>query len=104
MVLINVNDLKGVSSKIRSADWLIQATGFQSCIPKIICGNDETKLIWDPKTGLSADLPQVQAFGACVPDTTRIGEKDYPDISISSFIDQLSSRWPILKANIQNLL
>ena len=104
LTLVNINDLKGISTNIRSADWLIQATGFQPCIPTLIYGDERVKPLWDPKTGLAVDLPQVQAFGACVPDITRIGEKDYPDISISSFIDQIIVRWPILKANLQNLI
>jgi hypothetical protein len=102
--LVRTNDIKNICANIRSADWIIQATGFHSCIPTLICGNEEVNPVWDPKTGTTTDLPQAQAFGACVPDTTRVGEKDYPDISISSFIDQLLTRWPLLKANIQNLL
>jgi hypothetical protein len=104
LTLVNTSDLKCLSAKLRAADWLIQATGFQPCIPTLMCENELVKPVWDPKTGLSVDAPQVQAFGACVPDTTRVGEKDYPDISITSFIDQIIVRWPLLKANIQNLI
>jgi hypothetical protein len=104
LTLVNIGNLKHLSTKLRSADWLIQALGFQACIPTLMSGNEVVKPSWDAKTGLAVDLPQVQAFGACVPDTTRVGEKDYPDISVSSFIDQIIVRWPILKANIQNLL
>lgn len=104
LTLINTSNLKEVCAHARSADWIIQATGFKSAMPMIVSDNAIIEPLWDSKTGLCTNLSQLQAFGACVPDTTTIDEKEYADISISSFIDQLLIRWPVLKGNIQNLL
>ena len=104
LTLINTSNLKGICAHTRSADWIIQATGFKAVMPMIVCDNTVIEPLWDSKTGLCTNLSQLHAFGACVPDTTTIDKKEYADISISSFIDQLLIRWPILKGNIQNLL
>lgn len=104
LTLVNTSNLKEVCAHARSADWIIQAVGFKAVMPIIVSDNTIIEPLWDSKTGLCTNLSQLQAFGACVPDTTTIHEKEYTDISISSFIDQLVIRWPILKSNIQNLL
>lgn len=102
LTLIHTNDTALVSKAVRKADWIIQATGFVPRFPLINIGNTPITPTWDAATGLAKELPQVQAFGACVPGTTTINEKVYPDISLGSFVEQMEQRWPILKLTIQN--
>jgi len=100
--LVAMSDLRGLSNTLRKSNWIIQATGFDSHIIQFIKDIEVTP-IWDPATGLSPDLPQVQAFGACVPNITDIDGKKFPDISVGSFIDQLVLRWPLLQTQIDQL-
>jgi len=105
LTMVKITDMKGVSKALRGCDWVIQASGFHSNFPEFKVNNAAAFIPkWDTNTGLSSDLPQAQAFGACVPGVTEKDGKVYPDISVGSFVDQLTVRWPLLKALIQNLL
>ena len=99
---IKSDDLAAISKATRKADWIIQASGFIPRFPAINIGNKSVIPTWDAVSGLAKELPQAQAFGACVPGTTTINEKVYPDISLGSFVEQMEQRWPILKLTIQN--
>ena len=99
---IHTNDTALVSRAVRKADWIVQASGFVPRFPAINIGNTPIIPTWDSATGLAKELPQAQAFGACVPATTTIHEKAYPDISLGSFVEQMEQRWPLLKLTIQN--
>jgi hypothetical protein len=99
---IPINNIPVISKTIRNADWIIQANGFTARFPDIFIGDTCITPTWNPQTGLSNELPQAQAFGACVPSVTCINNDIYPDISLSSFVDQLEQRWPLLKSTIQN--
>ena len=100
--LVNAIDLPNISKALRDADWVIQATGFVGRFPEIFIGNTRITPTWDSITGIAKELPQVQAFGACLPSTTCINEIVYPDISLGSFVEQIEKRWPLLKLTIQN--
>ena len=96
--LVHTGDLRGLSNALRKSDWIIQATGFNSrSIQFMDASRTEIRPTWDPATGLATELPQVQAFGACVPNVTIVDGKKFPDISVGSFIDQLVIRWPLLE-------
>jgi hypothetical protein len=101
--LVPITDICGLSSTLRKANWIIQATGFNSRMIRFIT-DKEVQPAWDPATGLAVDLPQVQAFGACVPNVSIIEGKKYPDISVGSFIDQLVIRWPLLQTQIDQVI
>jgi len=94
--------LSEVCKIMRSADWIVQATGFRSNFPLITAPVKE--ILWDSKLGTAPGVPQAYAFGACAPDTTEFNGIQYPDISVASFVDQIYLRWPLLKTCIQNLL
>lgn len=100
--LISTNEICSISKALRKANWLVQATGFLPRFPEIIIGSATIAPTWDGITGLAEGVQQAQAFGACVPGTTCINEKVYPDISLGSFVEQIEKRWPILKLAIQN--
>jgi hypothetical protein len=96
LTLVSMRDTCRLSVALRNCNWIIQATGFESRIPRFTDGTNEIIPTWDPATGLalSLSLPQLQAFGACVPNETN-------DISLGAFIDQHITRWPMLKAMIK---
>ena len=107
LILVPLTDTKSLSKTIRASNWIVQATGFKSEFPEILCKAGGSIIpTWDAKTGMSVspEIFQAYAFGACAPDTTVKDGIIYSDISIGSFIDQLTVRWPLLKATIQNLL
>jgi hypothetical protein len=105
LTMIKSIDIKNVSKVIRKCDWLIQATGFQAIFPELkMADGTAISAIWNPSTGLSEVVPQAQAFGACVPGVTELDGKQFPDISIGSFVDQLDIRWPLLNSLIRNLM
>ena len=99
---VKSDDVAAISRAVKKADWVIQASGFVPRFPVINIGNTPVIPTWDAATGLAKELPQAQAFGACVPATTTINEKAYPDISVGSFVEQMEQRWPLLKLTIQN--
>jgi hypothetical protein len=102
--LVQTSDIRGLSSALRKSNWIIQATGFDSrSIEFMDSLKAEIRPTWDPATGLATELPQVQAFGACVPNVSIVDGKKFPDISVGSFIDQLVIRWPILEKTIEQL-
>ena len=96
--LVHMSDIRGLSSAFRKSNWIIQATGFDSrSIQFTDSLKAEIRPTWDPATGLATELPQLQAFGACVPNVSIVDGKKFPDISVGSFIDQLVIRWPFLE-------
>ena len=101
--LVPITDICGLSSTLRKANWIIQATGFNSRMIRFTT-DKEAHPTWDPATGLAPELPQVQAFGACVPNVSVMEGKKYPDISVGSFIDQLVIRWPLLQTQIDQVI
>jgi hypothetical protein len=101
--LVPITDICGLSSTLRKANWIIQATGFNSRMLRFTT-DKEAEPTWDPATGLAPELPQVQAFGACVPNVSVMEGKKYPDISVGSFIDQLVIRWPLLQTQIDQVI
>jgi hypothetical protein len=101
--LVPITDICGLSSTLRKANWIIQATGFNSRMLRFTT-DKEVHPTWDPATGLAPELPQVQAFGACVPNVSVMEGKKYPDISVGSFIDQLVIRWPLLQTQIDQVI
>jgi hypothetical protein len=100
---VPITDICGLSSTLRRANWIIQATGFNSRMVRFTTDKN-LQPTWDPATGLAPELPQVQAFGACVPNISIIEGKKYPDISVGSFIDQLLVRWPLLQTQINQVI
>ena len=102
--LVHISDIHALSNALRKSNWIIQATGFDSRMIKFMDSlKAELQPNWDPATGLATELPQVQAFGACVPNITILDGKKFPDISVGSFIDQLVIRWPLLEKTIEQL-
>ena len=101
LTMVPISNIQGVSKAIRKTDWIIQAFGFDPVFPVIMNGDTVIIPTWDPSTGLSDELQRAQAFGACVPNTTTINDTKYVDISLGSFVDQMSIRWPLLKSLIQ---
>ena len=105
LTMIKSTEINEISKTLRKSDWIVQASGFQATFPEIIILDGATFTpAWDSNTGLDASIPQAQAFGACVPGVTEKDGNTFPDISLSSFVDQLTIRWPLLKSMIQNLL
>lgn len=102
LTLCSLNDTRETIRGFRSCDWIIQATGFKANIPLITQNKTDVNVEWNPATGL-CDIPQIQTFGACVPNTTEIKGVKYPDISVGSFVDQITLRWPLLKRLIQDI-
>lgn len=101
--LVSLNDTHAIAKAFRSCTWIIQATGFKATIPPLfVKGREPLNVSWDPATGLS-EAPQAQTFGACVPSTTTVDGKAYPDISVGSFVCQMGVRWPLLKRQIQDI-
>lgn len=101
LMMVPITNIKAVSKATRKADWIIQALGFDPVFPVILNGDTVVVPTWDPSTGLASELQNAQAFGACVPNTTTVNDTKFPDISLGSFVDQMSIRWPLLKALIQ---
>ena len=101
--LVPITDICGLSCALRNANWIIQATGFNSRMIHFTT-DKEVQPTWDPATGLAPELPQVQAFGACIPNVSVVEGKKYPDISVGSFIDQLVIRWPLLQTQIDQVI
>jgi hypothetical protein len=101
ITLYSSANIQGVSKVIREANWIVQATGFRENFPTILAPCD---VVWDSKSGTAPGVPQAFAFGACVPGITEVNGVRHPDISLASFVQQISVRWPLLKTTIQNLL
>lgn len=99
--MVSITNIQAVSKATRKADWIIQALGFDPVFPVILNGDTVVIPTWDPSTGLTTELQNAQAFGACVPNTTTVNDTKFADISLGSFVDQMSIRWPLLKALIQ---
>ena len=103
LTLCPLDDLRATVNGFRKCDWIIQAIGFNANIPLLTQNKSEVKVDWNPASGL-CNMPQIQAFGACVPNITLINNDiSYPHISVASFVDQLTLRWPLLKRLIQDI-
>ena len=101
--LVCATDYKAVSKAMRQADWIVQATGFDPVFPTIGVDAKTVQPEWNAVQGTAIGLQNLHAFGACVPSTSVIDGKIYPDISVGFFVDQLIARWPILKIVIHEL-
>ena len=98
LTLQSMSQSSAIYKAIRSADWIIQAIGFQSRVPIIRSASDSTlKPVWKCETGECLGFPQILSFGACNPSETEVNGSRYPDISVTSFIDQINKRLPLLK-------
>jgi hypothetical protein len=87
-----------MSQKIHSANWIIQCIGFQ---PKRLLVNS-VNAMWNAQTGECQGFPQILSFGASNPATTEYMSVNYQDVSINSFLDQITARLPLLKQQLKD--
>jgi hypothetical protein len=99
LTLLSIRDSTKLSQKIHSANWIIQCIGFQ---PKRLLINS-VNAMWNAQTGECQGFPQILSFGASNPATTEYMSKHYQDVSINSFLDQITARLPLLKQQMKDV-
>lgn len=90
LTLIPLSDISAVHKHLKRATKAIYCTGFESSLPQHV---DPT---YNAQTAEVGTIPGVYGYGIAFPGKTMIDGKDYIDVSVLSFQEQIQRTLPAI--------